>query len=317
MRYGTVSGIARPVSRIVLGSTSFAAGAEGLAGDLIETYLRAGGNMVDTAAVYAGGWSDRNIGKWLQRTERRDDILILAKGAHHDRLGDRVNAREISLDLGITLERLGVSTIDLYILHRDDPNTPVSEIMDTLDHHHRRGRIGAIGGSNWTSARIAEANDYAAAHGQIGFTASSVNIALAVPKEPMWANCISVAGDAEAQTWYRTQALPIFSWSSQAGGFFSGRFTREDPVNADMVRVYYDDANWARFDRATALGAELGLTATQVALAWVLNQPGLETFALVGPASVAELENSLAVADVVFTADQIAWLAHGTPPRAS
>jgi aryl-alcohol dehydrogenase-like predicted oxidoreductase len=78
-----------------------------------------------------------------------------------------------------------------------------------------------------------------------------------------------------------------------------------------MVRVYYNEANWARFDRATRLGTELGLTATQVALAWVLNQPGLETFALVGPASVNELEQSLAVADVVLSPAQVDWLANG------
>jgi aryl-alcohol dehydrogenase-like predicted oxidoreductase len=129
--------------------------------------------------------------------------------------------------------------------------------------------------------------------------------------EPMWANCISIAGDEVGQAWYREQAMPVLSWSSQAGGFFSGRFTPDNPTNADMVRVYYNDANWARLERATRLGHELGLTATQVALAWVLNQPGLETFALVGPATVSELEDSLKVADLVLTSGQVSWLYNG------
>ena len=161
------------------------------------------------------------------------------------------------------------------------------------------------------SDRLAEARAYANAQGRLPFTASSVNLALAVPMEPMWANCISIAGDDAGQAWYRDNAVPVLSWSSQAGGFFSGRFSRDDRSNADMVRVYYNDANWARLDRATKLGQELGLTATQVALAWVLNQPGLETFALVGPASLSELEQSLAVADVVLTPAQVNWLTHG------
>ena len=311
MRYGTIHGTGRPVSRIVLGTAVLSEGKEQLTADLIDAYTAAGGNMIDTAAAYGGGWSDRNVGAWLRRTGRRDDVLILGKGAHHDRIGNRVSPEEISLDLGLSLERLGTSHIDLLVLHRDDPTLPVGPIVDVLDHHHRRGRVRAVGGSNWSADRLAEARAYANAQGRLPFTASSVNLALAVPMEPMWANCISIAGDDAGQAWYRDNAVPVLSWSSQAGGFFSGRFSRDDRSNADMVRVYYNDANWARLDRATKLGQELGLTATQVALAWVLNQPGLETFALVGPASLSELEQSLAVADVVLTPAQVNWLTHG------
>jgi aryl-alcohol dehydrogenase-like predicted oxidoreductase len=311
MRYGHVAGIDRPVARIVLGSTSFAQGRADLAKDLIETYLAAGGNIVDTAAIYGGGWSDRNIGEWLRTGGRREDILILSKGAHHDSRGDRVSATEISYDLGLSLERMGTDHVDLYVLHRDDPNVHVSEVMNTLHHHHARGRIRAIGGSNWSIPRIEEANAYARQHDLVQFSASSPNIALAVAKEPMWANCISISGDEASKAWYGSHAMPLFSWSSQAGGFFSGRFRRDDHSNADMVRVYYNDENWARYDRAVTFGADLGLTPTQVALAWVLNQPGLQTHALVGPATVEELQSSLAVADLEFSPEQVRWLSHG------
>jgi aryl-alcohol dehydrogenase-like predicted oxidoreductase len=311
MRYGTILGIDRPVSRIVLGTAVLSEGKEALAADLIETYTAAGGNMIDTAAIYGGGWSDRNVGAWLRRTRRRDDVLILGKGAHHDRTGDRVTPEEISLDLGLSLERLGTTHIDLYVLHRDDPTLPVGPIVEVLDHHYRRGRIRAIGGSNWSSGRLAQARAYAGTHGHLAFTASSVNLALAVPMEPMWANCISIAGDDVAQSWYRAHGIPVLSWSSQAGGFFSGRFAPDDRSNADMVRVYYNDANWDRLARASQLGNELGFTATQVALAWVLNQPAMETFALIGPATITELDQSLAVADVVLTPAQVNWLANG------
>lgn len=311
MRYGTIPGLDRPVSRVVLGTAVLSEGKESLANELIDAYVAAGGNMIDTAAAYGGGWSDRNVGSWLRRTRRRDDVLILGKGAHHDRIGDRVNPAEISYDLGLTLERLGTSHLDLLVLHRDDPSLPVGPIVEVLDHHHRRGRVRAVGASNWTLPRLADARAHATAHGLLPFAASSVNLALAVPMEPMWANCVSIAGDVAAQAWYRAEGVPVLAWSSQAGGFFSGRFAPDDRSNADMARVYYNDANWARLDRATSLGRELGLSATQVALAWVLNQPGLEGFALVGPATVAELESSLAAADVELTAEQVTWLAWG------
>jgi aryl-alcohol dehydrogenase-like predicted oxidoreductase len=311
MRYGTIPGLDRAVSRIVLGTAALSEGKADVAAELIDTYIAAGGNMIDTAATYGGGWSDRNVGAWLKRTGRRDDVLILGKGAHHDRLGDRVTPEEISLDLGLSLERLGTTYIDLLVLHRDDPKLSVGPIVEVLDHHHRRGRVRAVGSSNWSSARLAEARAYAHVHDLLPFTASSVNLALAIPMEPMWANCISIAGDEAGQAWYREQGIPVLSWSSQAGGFFSGRFSPEDRSNADMVRVYYNDANWGRFDRATRLGRDLGLNATQVALAWVLNQPGLEAFALVGPTTTTELEQSLAVADIVLTPAQVDWLTHG------
>ncbi len=311
MRYGTIDGIDRPVSRIVLGTAVLSQGKEALASDLIETFLAAGGNMIDTAAGYGGGWSDRNLGAWLRRSGRRDDVLILGKCAHHDQIGDRVTPAEISLDLGLSLERLGTTHLDLLVLHRDDPTLPVGPIVEVLYHHHRRGRVRAVGASNWSTERLGEARAHARAHGQLAFTASSVNLALAVPIEPMWANCVSIAGDEAGQAWYRDEQVPVLSWSSQAGGFFSGRFGPDDRSNADMVRVYYDAANWARLDRATRLGSELGLTATQVALAWVLNLPGIGSHALVGPATVEELESSLAVADLELTRDQVEWLSNG------
>ena len=275
---------------------------------LIETFLAAGGNLIDTAHIYNGGNSERAIGDWLRRSGRRDDVLILTKGAHHDAAGKRVSPEEISFDLGQSIERLGTKTIDLYVLHRDNPAVPVGPIVEVLNHHARRGRIRAFGGSNWSHQRLQEAAQYAQTHNLTPFAASSPNFALAVPKEPMWPDCISVAGDAEALDWYRRTKMPLLSWSSQAGGFFTGRFTPDKADNPDMVRVYYGDENWERYRRAEQLGQDLGLSPIQVALAWVLNQPDLNVFPLVGPRTHEELESSLAVADVTLTPQQVAWL---------
>ena len=308
MKYASIPGLDRPVSRVVLGSMAFAPEAQDLTGAMLDAFLERGGNLVDTAQVYRGGNSERAIGDWLRRRKNRDQVLILTKGAHHDRIGKRVNPREIAFDLGGSLARLGTSYVDLYVLHRDDPEVPVGPIVEALNEHAERGRMKVIGGSNWSHTRLEEANAYAQQRGLRPMAVSSPNLSLAVPKEPMWPDCISVSGDARALEWYRRTRTPLFSWSSQGGGFFTGRFTPENTENTDMVRVYYSEGNWQRLRRAEQLGKELGLSAIQVALAWVLNQSDLNTFPLIGPRSMEELESSLAAAEVELTPEQVRWL---------
>jgi 1-deoxyxylulose-5-phosphate synthase len=308
MKYGTISGIDRPVSRIVLGSMGFRDDKQALADSLIEKFLDSGGNCIDTAYIYHGGRSERALGSWIRRTGRRDELLILTKGAHHDKSGRRVTPNEISFDLGASLERLGTSYVDLYVLHRDDPSVPVGPIVETLSQHAERGRIRVFGGSNWTTERLDEANAYAAQHDVRPFAVSSPNLGLAVPKEPMWPECVTISGDRAALDWYRRTQMPVLSWSSQSGGFFTGRFSPENTENADMVRVYYSEENWERFRRAEQLGRKLGYSTVQIALAWVLSQPDLNVYALIGPRAVDELESSLAAADLQLPPEQVRWL---------
>jgi aryl-alcohol dehydrogenase-like predicted oxidoreductase len=309
MRYGTIPGLDRPVSRIVLGTMAFSPQTQAQNGAMLGTFLARGGNLIDTAPVYRGGGSEWAIGDWLQTSGKRDELLILTKGAHHAPDGTkRVNPEEIAFDLGQSLARLRTRYVDLYLLHRDDPQVAVGPIVETLNYQTAKGRMRAFGGSNWTHQRLQEARDYAQTHDLQPFVASSPNLSLAVPKEPMWPDCVSVSGDAPALEWYHASQLPLLSWSSQGGGFFSGRFIPERTDDANMVRVYYNEANWERLRRATHFGQQLGLSAIQIALAWVLSLPNLPTFALIGPRSVEELESSLAVADLELTPDQVAWL---------
>jgi 1-deoxyxylulose-5-phosphate synthase len=312
MEYGQIAGLDRPVSRVVLGSIGINHDDPSHVATMLAAYLERGGNMIDTANIYGGGKSERAIGEWVRQSGRRDDILLLTKGAHHDKVGKRVTPDEISFDLGQSLERLGVRSVDLYVLHRDDPEVPVGPIVETLNGHVNRGRIRAFGGSNWSHPRLEEAASYARERGLTPFAASSPNLALAVPNEPMWADCISISGDAEAQAWYRRTATPILSWSSQASGFFSGRFSPEFVAESggdkDVARVYFSEQNWERYRRAEQLGEELGKSPIQIALAWVLNQPELHAFALIGPRTTEELNSSLDAAELKLSPEQIRWL---------
>jgi aryl-alcohol dehydrogenase-like predicted oxidoreductase len=101
--------------------------------------------------------------------------------------------------------------------------------------------------------------------------------------------------------------FPLLAWSSQAQGFFTGRYSSEDRSNPEMVRVWYNGENFARLERARELAAGKGTTATAIALAYVLAQP-FPTFALIGPQSIAEMESSSQALGVTLTPDELRWL---------
>jgi aryl-alcohol dehydrogenase-like predicted oxidoreductase len=316
MRYGSIPGVGDRVSRLVMGSMVFSTDPERYENTcaLLDRFVELGGTTVDTARVYAKGTSEKAFGEWLKKSGRRDEIVVIGKGAHHDNLTmeRRVTPAAIREDIETSRREMQLDTIDIYILHKDDTDAAVGPIVEALNGEVAAGRIKAFGGSSWSHQRIAEANAYAEAHGLHPFTVSSPNLALAVPNEPMWAGCVSIAGDPDAQAWYAQTRLPIFAWSSQARGFFSGRYSpditegkTDDEKN--VIRTYFSEANWDRYRRAGELAEEKGCTRQQIVLAWVLNQP-LEVFALIGPANVAELENSLGALDLKLTSDEIAWL---------
>ncbi len=313
MKYGTLPDVEKPISRLVMGSMVFSTEAQERTNALLDAWIEAGGTAVDTARVYAKGTSEVAFGNWLEARGCRDKVVIIGKGAHHDSqtLERRVNAAAIHEDVATTLQTMRVEKLDIYILHKDDLDAPVGPVVEALNEEYAAGRIGAFGGSSWSHQRIAEANEYADKHGLKPFTVSSPNLALAVPNEPMWTGCISLAGDPAALDWYEKTRMPIFAWSAQARGFFSGRYapgmTGETMDQQNVIRTYFSDANWERYRRAESLAKEKGCNLRQIALAWVLHQP-LDVYALIGPATTDELADSLGALDVTLTEEELAWL---------
>jgi aryl-alcohol dehydrogenase-like predicted oxidoreductase len=306
MKYVTIEGIDKPCSQLIMGSMIFAPDKLDLAVELLDAFVAFGGNTIDTAHIYNGGKSELAIGQWLKLRNNRDDIVILDKGAHPNAAGPRVTPEAIASDLRDSLERLQVDYIDIYMLHRDDPNVPVSTIIGTLNEHKAAGKIGALGTSNWTVQRIQEANEYAAANGLAGFTCNSPNLSLAKPNEPRWAGCISA--DHEYNAWHEKHQMPLMSWSSQAGGFFTGRFSPEYTEDKEMVRVYYNAENWERLRRTQQLAEEKGgVNANHIALSYVLNQ-SFPTCAIIGPQKLSELEDSVKAVHVEIIPEEIRWL---------
>ena len=309
MIFGEIPEVGARLSRFVLGSMVFSPDRLDNTYALLDDFVSAGGNVVDTAYLYGGGRSEPALGMWLKARGARDQITIVGKGGFDvDPDGRaRIKPELIAEQLAVSLDRLGVETIDLYVLHRDDPRVPVGEIVDAMNGHVEAGRIRAWGGSNWTHRRIAEANTYADSARVRGIVASSPNFALAIPLEPMWHDNVTIAGDAEALSWYHRTQLPVLAWSSQARGFFSGRFTPDVYPDPDVRRVYYAPENWERLSRARALADAKGVSTSNVALAWVLHQP-LNLFPLVGPATPGELADTLRALDVSLAPEEVAWL---------
>ena len=230
MKYGSIPDVDRRISRLVMGSMVFSTEKQELTNELLDRWIEsAAGRPSTRPASTPRGPARRRSAPGSSSRGCRDQVVVIGKGAHHDSqtLERRVNAAAIHEDIQTSLRTMQLDKMDIYILHKDDEDAPVGPVVEALNEEHAAGRIGAFGGSSWTHQRIAEANAYAEAHGLKPFGVSSPNLALAVPNEPMWAGCVSLAGDAEALAWYEKTQLPVFAWSSQARGFFSGRYTPE------------------------------------------------------------------------------------------
>ncbi|MWC29662.1 aldo/keto reductase [Paenibacillus sp. MMS18-CY102] len=305
MKHITVAGLHKPVSQLMKGSDYFTHNNYDKAAANLDAFFAIGGNAIDTAHIYTGGESEAVIGRYFQERGNREQWVILTKGAHHDENGPRVNREAIRSDLAESLERLQTSYIDMYAVHRDDLSVPAGDIIEALNEHIASGAVRSIGASNWSWHRMQEANDYAAAKGLAGFSFSSPNLSLAKANEPFWPGCVSA--DSGALAWHRQTQLPLFAWSSQARGFFTGRFSPEDRTNADLVRVFYSDGNWERLARAKQLAERKNVTAIQIALAYVLNQP-FPACALIGAQSAEELRSCDEGSRIALTQEELDWL---------
>ncbi len=307
MTQGRIDGLDKPVSRLVLGCGWFRPDDERV-GPLLEAFLAAGGTALDTAYAYGGGASERTLGQWLKTNGRRDDVVLITKGAHHAKdWSPRVTPEVINAELTESLERLQTDHIDLYLLHRDDPGVPVGPILECLNEHVRAGRIRTFGGSNWTPRRFDEAAAYAREHGLQTFAASSPHFALAVAHDPAHMGHFIVSDDPEALAWYRTRQLPLLAWTSQARGFFSAQLDPAAPeVHKRYARFDHPD-NWERRRRCLDLAERRGVPSTQVALAWLLEQAP-DVYPIIGPSRIPHLQDAVAALNVALSPGERAWL---------
>lgn len=315
MEYGSVPGIDKPISRLVQGTVMVSTKQLDWSFGLLDDVFELGCTTFDTAHGYGNGDNERTVGRWVNDRGLREKVVILGKGAHHSQDRRRVTPYDITADIFDSLARFKFDYIDLYVLHRDDPNVPVGPIVEVLNEHKNAGRIRAFGGSNWSVDRLTAAHEYAAEHGLEPFAVSSPNFSLAEQVQEPWENCVTISGPKHAadRAWYQHNQMPLFTWSSLAGGFFSGRFRRD---NLDSFETYLDklcvecycvEDNFRRLDRTQELAAAKGLTIPQIATAYVMSQP-MNIFALVGCQSQQEFSANVAAMTLRLTAEEMAWL---------
>lgn len=269
---------------------------------LFDDYVERGGNAFDMAYIYAGGKFEKLLGQWMASRGNREELFLLAKGAHAPLCRPEV----IEKQLDESLERMQTDYADLYFLHRDNPEIPASEFVDVLSDLVARGRIHAFGGSNWSPERIDAANRYAKETGRTPFQAVSNNFSLARMIRPVWPGCVA-SSEPAAKAWHERTGMPLFAWSSQARGFFTDRSAPDKLDEKIMVDSWYSEDNFERKRRAVELATQKGVEPISIALAYVVQQ-AFPTLALIGPRHAGETEGSFRGLAVELNAEERAWL---------
>ncbi len=316
MEYNKIDGVDKPVARLLQGTVMLKAETRAENWRLLDALFENGYTAFDTAHGYGGGSSEIELGAWIKDRGIRDQVVILTKGAHpYAGEPERVAPAFIRRDMEESLERLQTDYIEIYLLHRDNPDYPVGEIVDVLDEYKSKGNIGIYGGSNWRADRVKAANEYADANGKAPFTISSPQFSVAEMIQAPWEGCISVSG-AQGQAdraWYDENRISLFTWSSLAGGFMTGKFRRD---NLDSFTSYWDtnpigayayESNFQRLDRVLELAGDRAVSPAQIAVAYILGS-NPRYHAIVANWQIEEIADNAAAVSIELSAEEIAWL---------
>lgn len=265
---------------------------------ILDAYVGSGGNLLDTAAVYGMGLSEQTIGDWIRSRDARSRVAISTKGGHPS-LPDwhrRITEADIRADMEASLRHLQVDHVEIYFLHRDDDSLPVEEIMPILDKLVREGKTCCIGASNWTVARINEANAFARQNGMATFEVSQIfwNGAV-INKEGVYDPTLVVMDGLE-HNGYAANGLPVMAYTAQAQGLFSHiRDKGYERLSEAMIRTYINPDTMARAERILAVSAATGVSPTAVSLAYLLHDREVRAYPILGLSRPQRLYEALEV----------------------
>lgn len=315
LMYTKIPYVNKKVSRIVFGTAvpPFIMGGDG--NELLDAALAAGVNTFDMARNYM--FSENSVGNWLKARGCREQVVLLSKCGHPSTFGKkRVTEADMRKDFRKTTEALYTDYIDIYLLHRDDPEVAVGTVVEIFNAMHAEGKIGAFGGSNWEYERIEAANEYAYKHGLIPFSVSSPNFGLAEQVQDPWGGgCVTLSGpdNKQARQWYAQNQMPVIAYSSLGRGLFSGRVksshmdTAADVLDAVAMKGYGCPSNFERLRRCEALAAKKGVKVPQIAMNWIFGQD-MNTFAVVSVANAEQLHENIEALHLKLTKDELNYL---------
>src|SRR5579885_720723 len=319
MQYTKLGKTGITVSRLCLGCMSYGGGpvpdwAQGTRGwhvnkeDAREHFkiaLEAGINFFDTADVYSAGQSEEITGLYLREMASRDDIVVATKV--HGVMGKSPNQRGLSRKHIIegcenSLRRLGMDFIDLYQIHRWDPGTPIEETLDALDYLVRAGKVRYLGASSMAAWQFSKALYTAREHGWHRFDSmqNHYNLVYREEEREMIPLCVD-------------QGVALIPWSPLARGFLCGNRSREGKAltvrasSDPFAAPYYTQDGFAIVDAVAKVAAARGVTPGEVALAWILQAPGV-TAPIIGTTRLEHLDEAIRALDLELSAEEIAAL---------
>ena len=298
MEYRRMGNTGLKVSELCLGAMTFGRETEEeLSHEILDTFIDAGGNFIDTADVYSQGLSESILGRWLSN-QKRDSLVIGTKvrfpmGNGPNDVG--LSRKHIEAGIDNSLTRLGTDYIDLYQVHRWDSDTPLEETLSTLNDLVKKGKVRYIGCSNFKGWQLQKAIDICKYHGWEHFSCV----------QPLY-NLLDRAIEWELIPVSINEGLGIIPWSPLRGGWLSGRYRRGmvGPEKGSRVHtagkfgwsetwdVYANERTWSILDEIFSISEEIGKEPAQIALRWLLQSPGV-TAPIIGVRTMAHLVSNL------------------------
>jgi aryl-alcohol dehydrogenase-like predicted oxidoreductase len=301
------------VSRVCLGMMSYGNESdrpwvldETAAEPIIRRAAEGGITFFDTADVYSGGASEVATGRLIPKFFSRDEVVIATKV--HGQMTPGPNGRGLSRKhilsaIDASLQRLGMDYVDLYQIHRWDPETPIEETMEALHDVVRAGKARYLGASSMYAWQFAKARRVAERHGWTPFVSMQdhYNLLYREEEREMIPQCLD-------------QSVGILPWSPLARGWLAGTRTRDGErrttraeTDAFQDDLYGRPEDFDVIDRLVEVASDVGAKPAQVALAWLLQRPGV-TAPIIGATKLTHLEDALAAAELTLTPEQIARL---------
>ena len=309
------------VSAWCLGTMTFGKEADEAASfAIMDAYVEAGGNFLDTADVYSNGASEQIIGRWLKaRPEAAQQVVVASKGRFPTGTGPNdigLSRRHLGVALDASLRRLGVERIDLYQMHAWDALTPLEETLRFLDDAVRAGKIGYYGFSNYLGWQVTKAAHVAARHG----------FAAPVTLQPQYSLLMRDV-ELEVVPACLDAGIGLLPWSPLAGGWLTGKY-RRDEMPSGATRLGEDpkrggeayeprnaqERTWRVLAALEQVAGEVGASMAAVALAWLVARPSV-TAVILGARTVEQLQDNLKAADVTLGAAESAALDAASLPQ--
>src|SRR3954447_7900534 len=301
------------VSRICLGMMTYGTPTwrpwvldEAQSRPFITGALEHGINFFDTADMYSKGVSEEILGRAVKSAVPRDQVVIATKAFFPARegLNERVLSRKHLMDaIDRSLQRLGTDYVDLYQIHRFDPDTPIEETLEALHDIVKAGKARYIGASSMYAWQFAKMLYVADRHGWTRFVSmqNHYNLIYREEEREMLPFCID-------------QGIGVIPWSPLARGFLAGNRTRDKQGDTSRAQsddyahqMYYADSDFTIVERVVELAKKRGVTPAQIAVAWILHRPGV-TAPIVGASKLGQLEQSIAAVELELAAEEMAFL---------